>query len=80
MGEALAGQGEWVSSDWSAMVSIWLPGWSELFDLLTNFACYLISTIPGLAGGALDRLVGEIKHGNENKLEKNDVRYSICTN
>lgn len=65
----------------SDLDGFYLTPWiSELFDLLTNFACYLISTVPGLAGGALARLVGEINRSKENKLGKNDVRCSICTN
>lgn len=38
-----------------------LTSWiKRLFALLTEFACYLISTVPNLSGGALDRLVGRL--------------------
>lgn len=61
-------------------VLIGLPGSSEFFDLLTNFACSLIHTVPGLTGGAFERLVREIKHGNNSTLKQNDVSCRICTN
>lgn len=67
-GEALPGHGEPASSDWSGWLRFDSLDKMNFFDLLTNFACYLICTVPGLAAGALERLVGEIIHGNENKL------------
>lgn len=55
-----------------------LTSWiKRLFALLTEFACYLISTVPNLSGGALDRLVGRLNMAMRRSQEKmmSDVVY-----